>query len=171
MPDYPHITIEGEPLYVLTNQGCEDTGYWAHEQFEQLGLEYGEDYPLTDEEANLIACHNVMTLLGGDLMFGYSALFQNKKWAMPTIEYYLGDPRQQVASASATIAEDAERERKAIQELVATYQGRASYEQGGLEDRITVLILVPLQTLQEAFGHWNAWKRYLERGLGIQAEA
>lgn len=158
---YPHLTLDGQPLYVLTNQGCENTGYWTPEQFALLGLEYGEwngeSYPLTDGEATLISYKHVITPSGGELMFGYTALFQGQKWLMPSIEYM--KPHRELAE-----------ERQTIEKLAAPYQGRVARESEGPEDRVTMLILVPMKVVEEAFGHARAWERYLERGMGVSPD-
>lgn len=157
------IDVHGKPLYVLTNQGCESTDHWSPEQFIQLGLEYsewnGEDYPLTDEEAVLISDTHAITPADGTLLFGYSALFENKKWLMPSVEY------MKPANLEAI-----DNERLTIEKLVAPYQGKVTINSDGPKDRIILLILVPMAIIQEEFRHASVWERYLERGIGISSE-
>lgn len=157
------ILVNGKPLTVLTNGDCEDTGFWTLAQFEAFGLDWGEwngeDYPLTDEEAVYISYDNRVTPAGGDFLFGYSALYEGQKWAMPSIEYMHPVDLQ-----------GQQEEQRLLEELVAPYRGRVVLDEEGPEDRLTVLILVPFSALQEAFNDVHDWQRYLERGLGIEQE-
>jgi hypothetical protein len=156
-------TIQSHNFSVLTNADCEDTGHWTTEQFKDLKLPYGEwnsdPYPLTDEESSLISSVNIMTPVGGAMRFGYSALIENKKWLMTSIQYMR--PVQYPPL---------EREYHELVALFSPY-GKVVIDQDGPPDRVTLLILVEMSIALKSFGHCNAWQRYLERGLGITASS
>lgn len=157
---YPYMIVREQPLYILTHQDCDNSESWDPKEFTKLGLAYGmwdkDPYPLTDEETNLITYHSTKTPAGGCLMFGSTALYQGQKWLMPSIEYIKPVDHQALKN-----------ERWQINKLIKPYQGFSVVDEDSPEDRHTVLILVPLAKALETFKHVNAWKSYLECGLGI----
>ena len=162
--DFSHLLLFDEPLSVLTKKDCEDTGHWTSEQFALLGLDYGawngEDYPLTDEEANRISYRHVSTPGEGILMFGYTALLAGQKCLLSAISYMQPILQSKLKEELRTLAT-----------LVVPYQGRVILKPKGLQDRVTILILIPVKRAEEQFGSAHVWERYLERGLGIVRDA
>ncbi|AXK44017.1 hypothetical protein [Erythrobacter aureus] len=155
------LTPQDLPVY-LTNQ-CTEAAHGTKEQFDHLGLSYGEFdgefYPLTDEEVRYIAEDEVTSLDGNVLAFiGYSALYRGQKFLMPSIELTYGDKDDRFATEQEALA-FANTYVADLAPKLAVAMARARVDQSG-DDRIVIQILIPFETAAQR-GDLDSWKKYL----------
>jgi len=162
---YPFGDGSDEPVY-LTNGCCEDTGHVDAALLASLGLEAGEwegdFYPLTDAEAKYIYEDLADVADGFGAMTGYSALYQGKKFLMPSIELYFGEDGI-VSEADAlafgkAYAED-------VKARVEGIGGHVFLDEEHDQDRHLIQVLVPVEYAMRNAKDFDGWKDHLASTL------
>jgi hypothetical protein len=176
--DGSDIQTSAGPLWLLTNGLCEDTDLWHPDVLRYYGASYQEDdgelYPLIAPEAQFIEPDGIV--LPGyltDVRLGYSAWWQNRKWACPRLEYcYIpADPDCQLHGLErenpgywtrqdflrAFVESEAER----LAPLVRAVQGEVLLDLVSFPDRYVLHMLVPFEHTCEHFGTREAWHHFL----------
>lgn len=148
------------PLY-LTN-GCCEHAHGDADMFRALGLNHGqfdgEFYPLTATEAPFIAEDTIDAL--DDHKFaltGYSALYRNRKYIMPSIELAFG---RDLPSKDTILAEACDYARR-IRPKIESMDGEILIDDNADPDRIIIQILVPFERVIP-LGDRAAWNKRLQ---------
>jgi hypothetical protein len=150
------------PAY-MTN-GCCEVATVTQGDMEALGLRFGEFdgsfYPLTDKESGYIA-EDVVDADDGihGALIGYSVLYRSAKYLMPTIEVQHSGPLAPDLPSRTQVHAEATDYANRIMPKVADLGGEVLVD-AGMEDRICIQILVPLDRAMDV-GDFEAWKERL----------
>lgn len=164
--EFPFGDGSKEPLY-LTSGTCEVTQEYD-DLLDKHNLPYGEFdgsfYPLTDAEAVYIADDMLMEVADGfGALTGYSALYQGKKYLMPSIEIGWGED---FGAANADEALDfANRFKAEIENRVSETGGHVILGENEGVDRHTVKVLVPFEYAAKVASDYQEWSDHLETTL------
>jgi len=151
-----------EELVYLTNGCCEDTGHVDAALFAKLGLEAGEwegeFFPLTDAELKYVYEDVADVADGFGALTGYSALYQGKKYLMPSIELYFGEGGN-VGDADALAFGKAYVED--VKARVEGVGGHVFLEEEHDQDRHLIQVLVPFEYAMANAKDFDGWKDHL----------
>lgn len=146
--EYPFVPTEKGPLVYLVNGLQEDTGHWSPEEFDRLGIVYGEweggPYPLTDWELSYCHDESFWTQADGLARVSYAVFWQNRKWLCISIEYQYEECApsfvQRVYTEKRVLSEDLHISEA---EIVEAFVER--------DDRLELLLCIPYSWLAQ----WN----------------
>ena len=159
-----YIRQRTEPVY-LTN-GCCESAHGTAELFDVLGLSsgefQGEFYPLTRAEEQFIAEYGWQIGKHGLLSFGYSALYQGRKWYYPSIEFswdadHIPDASEQDAAANLEALKAFAR----LAPMLEAIGGKAIFSEYEGFDRHQVSLLIPMDWVRMRFQNFYDYKTWV----------
>lgn len=162
---YPFGDGTTEPLY-LTNGCCEATHDYAEDLLKAAGIPYaaaGSDpfYPLTKSEEKYIGEHLADVADGYGALLGYSALYQDKKYLMPSIEFGFGFNVEE--SEAAAYAHALEGEFRPRIEAIGGHVFLSTEDRG--VERHVMQVLIPFEYAMEKTSTFEEWVSHLETDL------
>lgn len=167
------------PLWFLTNDLCENTGYWHTDVFDYHNVAYQgatetESYPLTRAEAQFIQPDGIdLPGYATEMLLGSSVWWQNQKWFCPTLEFcYQPDvstnkhhgltfEEADFLSRKDCLRAFVESEAERLGERLRSLLGEVLLDLDGLPDRFVLHLLVPVTVVQARFHTLQEWQEFL----------
>jgi len=156
-----------------TNHSNEPTDFFCARDFAELGLDHGYHehggkylfYPLTNLERQYMLpddCHELVNA-GGRLLFGYSCLFEGRKWACAIGEFEI-----ESEGTGGRARSDAELFASDVRLFAESLGGRVYVDHD--ENGSSVWVLFPFEKLIRSFETAEQWRDALLLAWGKAAE-
>lgn len=142
-----------EPVY-LTNATCDDA--------QSVKSGFSGKYPLTRRESQYIADDVAQVADGFGALMGYSAMYQDKKYLMPSIELFYG---KGTLLADDEALEFGEAFVEAIKGDVEAIGGHVFLRPDDMPKRHLIQVLIPFEHAFSKADKYDDWKKYLETDL------
>ena len=158
---YPFGDGSEYPLY-LTTGCCEPTHSYIEDIFADRGIPAGSFdgsfYPLTDAESRYIGDHMVDVADGFGALTGYAALYQGKKYLMPSIELFYG---QGSDFSSEQLLDFGKKLMAEYRNAIDSINGHLFLDEEDAGDRHTLKVLIPIEYAIANANDFDEWSAHL----------
>ncbi len=173
-------------VWILTNGECENTGHWDTAVFSYYGSDYQEgdhdsqSYPLTLQESQFLQPGGLdLPEYATEMLLGYSAWWQNRKWFCPILEYCYepegsADKHHglQLQEMDLLAQKDGlrvfvESEAERLAALLFPLDGVVLLDLDSLPDRYSIHLFVPCERVLARFQACDEWYQLLRFWFSI----